>query len=198
MPGSADPDDAGWPFTFVGRGPEIATLRSALRRAERGRGSVVLVRGAPGSGKSRLLDEFARRAARDGAVVLQGSCHRMDEAPALWPWIQVLRGLRRAFPAAASPKLLAGEPAAGAEACFATCAEVAQVLERVARQRAVVISIDDAEEADAASLLLTELVARTVGRQRIVLVVAYRDVPSALRRLAPGVFEDMQPIVRGR
>jgi AAA ATPase domain len=184
MPGSADPDDAGWPFPFVGRAPEIATLRSALRRAERGSGSVVLLSGGPGSGKSRLLGEFARRAVRDGAVVLQGSCHRMDEAPALWPWMQVLRGLRRTF-----PELLVGEPAAAGEACFATCAEVAQVLEGVARQRAIVISIDDAEEADSASLLLTELVARTVGRQGIVLVVAYRDVPSALRRLAPTLRE---------
>src|SRR5262249_15420920 len=154
-----------------------------------GSGSVVLVRGVPGSGKSRLLGEFARRGARDGAVVLQGSCHRMDEAPAFWPWTQVLRGLRRSFPAAASPELLAGEPSAGAEACFATCAEVAQVLEGVARQRTLVISIDDAEEADPASRLLTELVARAAGRQRIVLVVAYRDVPSSLRRLAPTLRE---------
>src|SRR5262245_12034971 len=187
MPGSTDP--AACPFTFVGRAPEIARLRSALRRAEQGRGSVVLVRGGPGSGKSRLFDEFALSAARDGAVVLQGSCHRMDEAPALWPWIQVMRGLRRAFPAAALPELLPGEPAAGAEACFAACTEVTQVIERVARLRAVVISIDDAEEADAASLLRTELVARTLGRHRIVLVVAYRDLPSALRRLAPTLRE---------
>src|SRR5262245_60397424 len=100
-----------------------------------------------------------------------------------------MRGLRRAFPAAALPELLPGEPAAGAEACFAACTEVTQVIERVARLRAVVISIDDAEEADAASLLRTELVARTLGRHRIVLVVAYRDLPSALRRLAPTLRE---------
>src|SRR5215468_798092 len=123
LPATTHADDAGWPFPFVGRAPEIAALRSALRRADRGSGSVVLVRGAPGSGKSRLVEEFARCAARDGAAVLQGSCHRMDEAPALWPWIQVLRGLRRAFPAAASPELLARGAAAGAEACFGTCAE---------------------------------------------------------------------------
>jgi AAA ATPase domain len=189
MPGAADPDDAGWPFPFVGRASEMATLRNALRRAKLGSGSVVLVRGGPGSGKSRLLDEFGRRAARDGAAVLQGSCHRMDETPALWPWIQVLRALQRAFPAAASAELLAGEPAAGGEACFARCDEMAQVLERVARLRTVVISIDDAEEADTASLLLTALVARTVGRQRIVLIVTYRDVPSALHRLAPTLRE---------
>src|SRR5262245_18885614 len=100
-----------------------------------------------------------------------------------------MRGLRRAFPAAALPELLPGEPAAGAEACFAACTEVTQVIERVARLRAVVISIDDAEEADAASLLRTELAARTLGRHRIVLVVAYRDLPSALRRLAPTLRE---------
>src|SRR5262245_30087748 len=107
MPNSPDPDDGGWPFPFVGRVREMATLRGALRRAGQGSGSVVLVRGGPGSGKSRLLGEFARRAARDGAVVLEGSCHGMHEAPAPWPWIQVLRGLRRAF-----PELLAAEPAA--------------------------------------------------------------------------------------
>src|SRR5262249_26705653 len=157
-PCSADPDDAGWPFPFVGRAPEMAALRSALRRAARGSGSVVLVRGGPGSGKTRLLDEFARGAGRDGAVVLHGSCHRMDEAPALWPWIQVLRGVGRAFPAAAPPDGLAGAPAGGAEPCFAARSEVVQVLERVARLRAVVVSIDDAEEADTASLLLTVLV----------------------------------------
>jgi hypothetical protein len=173
----------------------MATLRDALGRAERGSGSVVLVRGGPGAGKSRLLAEFARHAARDGAVVLQGSCHRMDEAPALWPWIQVLRGLRRRFPAA-PPALLNGAPAPGAGPCFTTCAEVEQVLERVARLRAVAISIDDAEEADPASLLLTTLVARTVGRQRIVLVVSYRDVPAALRRLAPTLRELLRaPVV---
>src|SRR5262245_56720473 len=189
MPGAPGPDDAGWPCPFVGGVREMATLHGALRRAEQGSGSVVLVRGGPGSGKSRLVDEFARRAVRDGAVVLRGGCHGTHEAPAPWPWIQVLRGLGRAFPG-----LLAAEPAAGGEACFATCAEV---LEQAARQRAIVVSIDDAEEADTASLLLTEFVARTVvGRQGIVLVVAFRDVPSALRRLAPTLRELLRaPVV---
>src|SRR5262245_42855513 len=162
-PEPPDPDGARWPSPFVGRAPEMATLRGALRRAERGSGSVVLVRGGPGSGKSRLLDEFARHAARDGAVVLQGSCHGTDAAPALWPWIQLLRGLGHGFPAAAAPELVAGARAPGAEPRFTTCAEVAQVLERAARLRPVIISIDDAEEGDPASLLLTTLVARTVG-----------------------------------
>src|SRR5262249_2855000 len=97
---------------------------------------------------------------------------------ALWPWMQVLRGLRRATAAAT-----------GADGTSTVCSEVAHLAERVARQRAVVIAIDDAEEADDASLLLTELVARTVRRQRIVLAVAYRDVPLALRRLAPTLRE---------
>jgi hypothetical protein len=99
--------------------------------------------------------------------------------------MQALGGLGRALPAAVSRELLRGELPAGTEASFARCAETTRVLERVARLRPVIVSIDDAEEADTASLLLTELVARTLGRQRIVLVVAYRHVPSALRRLGP-------------
>jgi len=94
VPGFVAPDDAGWPSPLAGRAPEIATLCTALGPSRPGtRGSAVLVHGLPGAGKSRLLDEFAR----------------------LWPWIEVPRGLRRAFPVGAAPALPAGESATGAK-----------------------------------------------------------------------------------
>ena len=52
---------------FVGRERELALLEGALREAQSGRPSVVLVTAEPGAGKSRLCHEFVERAPRRGA-----------------------------------------------------------------------------------------------------------------------------------
>ncbi|MGH8919969.1 MAG: adenylate/guanylate cyclase domain-containing protein, partial [Actinomycetes bacterium] len=59
-------------FGFVGRRPELATLRAAFERAVAGNRQVVLVGGEPGAGKSRLAAEFAQEVHADGASVLFG------------------------------------------------------------------------------------------------------------------------------
>ncbi|HWM97842.1 MAG TPA: AAA family ATPase, partial [Streptosporangiaceae bacterium] len=58
---------------LVGRQAELAALGTALREAARGHGSVVLLTGEPGLGKTRLVQECRRRAAR-GTRWLEGSC----------------------------------------------------------------------------------------------------------------------------
>lgn len=58
---------------LVGRQAELTALGTALREAARGRGSVVLVTGEPGLGKTRLVQECRRRAAR-GPRWLEGTC----------------------------------------------------------------------------------------------------------------------------
>jgi predicted ATPase len=55
------------------RDAELGTLREALDRAGRGRGSVVLVSGEAGIGKTSLVRAFAA-AARPRARVLAGGC----------------------------------------------------------------------------------------------------------------------------
>src|SRR6266581_3854590 len=57
---------------LVGRQAELAALGTALREAARGHGSVVLVTGEPGLGKTRLVQECRKRAAR-GTRWLEGS-----------------------------------------------------------------------------------------------------------------------------
>ena len=77
--GKPRPRAAGRPLGPGGRGPlvgrraELAALGTALREAERGRGSVVLVTGEPGLGKTRLVQECRRRAA-SGTLWLEGRC----------------------------------------------------------------------------------------------------------------------------
>ena len=58
---------------LVGRQAELAVLGTALREAVRGHGSVVLVTGEPGLGKTRLVQECRRRAAT-GTRWLEGRC----------------------------------------------------------------------------------------------------------------------------
>src|SRR5207249_1068038 len=86
---------------FVGRATEVGTLAARAEDARRGRGSVVLVGGEPGIGKTRLVEEAADLAERSGMRVLWGSCWPGEGGPPFWPWIQVLRAFGRDPDAAA-------------------------------------------------------------------------------------------------
>jgi hypothetical protein len=79
---------------FVGRTREFEELRSALSA---GFGSLVLVSGEPGIGKSRLLQEVAGYATDQGWQVLPGRCWDGGGAPAYWPWMQVVRAAGEEF-----------------------------------------------------------------------------------------------------
>ena len=56
-----------------------------------GRGSLALITGDPGIGKTALVADFADRAAASGVAVAWGRCAESEGAPAFWPWTQVLR-----------------------------------------------------------------------------------------------------------
>jgi len=58
--------------TFIGRETELALLKGALNDAMEGSGSVWLIGGESGVGKSRLLNEVRTQALVSGAQVLQG------------------------------------------------------------------------------------------------------------------------------
>jgi hypothetical protein len=56
-----------------------------------GQGHLFLLSGEPGTAKIRLADEFGRLAVAQGALVTRGRCWEGGDAPAYWPWIQVVR-----------------------------------------------------------------------------------------------------------
>jgi DNA-binding NarL/FixJ family response regulator len=63
---------------LIGRRSELAVLGDAMADAAAGTGRLVLVEGDAGVGKTRLVQEFADRAARQGATVLSGGCVRLE------------------------------------------------------------------------------------------------------------------------
>ena len=93
---------------FVGRARELAELDAALGQVREGRPSAVLVGGEAGVGKSRLVGEFAARAA--GVVrVLSGYCLDLSaEGLPFAPFTGVLRELVRDLGADGVAALLPG------------------------------------------------------------------------------------------
>ena len=85
----ATPGATGDPF--VGRERQLAALEAELFRAISGRGKLLLLAGEPGIGKTRIVREFAQRAAQLGAEVLISRCEGVEGAPAFWAWRQIVR-----------------------------------------------------------------------------------------------------------
>ena len=95
---------------FVGREQELELLRDKVNQARAGQGSVVLLSGEPGIGKTRLAEELASYAAEQAARVLWGRCWEGEGAPAFWPWVQVIRAYVRDL----EPEALRAEMGPGA------------------------------------------------------------------------------------
>lgn len=84
---------------FVGRLREMSDLRAALDNAISGKGSLVMLAGEPGIGKTRIAEELADQARALGAQVLWGWCYERDGAPPYWPWVQPIKSyVREASP----------------------------------------------------------------------------------------------------
>ena len=75
---------------FVGREGVLATLGAKLGDAFAEHGSVVVLVGEPGIGKTAIAGAFASRARERGAVVLSGSCFEDGWQPAYGPWVEAL------------------------------------------------------------------------------------------------------------
>jgi DNA-binding CsgD family transcriptional regulator/tetratricopeptide (TPR) repeat protein len=191
-------------FPFVGRSRELDRLRALMPSAP-GQGSrVVLLGGEPGSGKSRLVREFAAEAAAGGALVMYGACDAEVRTP-YGPFVEALDQLTRATepdellsalgPGGGEltrvlPELAArvgGLPAA-IEADPDTerhrlHTAVADLLAGVGGRRPALLVLEDAHWADASTLLLLRHLARA-GSARLLLLATFRDteadMPDAL------------------
>src|SRR5215471_10360324 len=76
---------------FIGRVFELEALNAALERARTGGAPTVLVGGEAGIGKSRLIEEFSRRAQPE-TLVLSGACAPFGSSPP--PFTPVLEAIR--------------------------------------------------------------------------------------------------------
>jgi DNA-binding CsgD family transcriptional regulator len=168
---------------LVGRGVELQALRERLNAARGGRGSVVLLAGEPGIGKSRLAREAEQLAHRRGFHVAWGRCRESEGAPPYWPWMQALRGMLAHVPARERPpETVEVEAVLSAEATapsdgdrFRVFDAVARLLAALAERRPMLLVMDDLHRADAPSLRLLGFVAGGLAAFPVLLLGTYRD-----------------------
>jgi hypothetical protein len=189
---------------FVGRAMELRQLEAASGAAAAGRGTLVVVSGPAGIGRTRFGDELARRAEALDLRVVIGRCWPDGGAPRLWPWQPIVAELCGPEAAAALDAPLP-HPAAhhgnggDDEGRFRWLAGVAGVIAAACADRPTCVVVDDIHAADADALLLTRLVGRALSRVALLLVLTRRsDAPDATgeaQRLIEDIEADALPVV---
>lgn len=180
-PALAAPAAAGGRGTFVGRERELGALRAHVAEAAAGRGGVVLVRGEPGIGKTRLLAELASAARAGGACVLTGRCPEGGALP-FHPFAEALgrHGDDGDDDPAVAALVPAGAPASPSEGLRPDELRT-RLLDAVARRvvalaatAPLVLLLDDLHWADSGTVAMLRHTARVTAREPVLVVVAYR------------------------
>jgi DNA-binding CsgD family transcriptional regulator/tetratricopeptide (TPR) repeat protein len=192
--------------TFVGRIEELELLEAARRRAADADPAVVLVGGEAGVGKTRLIAELTSRHVSDETRVLAGGCVPVgDGALPYAPVVEILRalvadvgvGAVRELVGPSWPELARLLPALGApEAGPAGQAAQARLFElllgslgRLAEQGPLVLVVEDLHWADRSTRQLLAFLVRNLRRERLLLVVTYRNDEPGQQRLGPYLAE---------
>jgi predicted ATPase len=186
---------------IVGRSNDLAVLAEALDAACRGAGSVVLITGEAGVGKSRLLREVRGRCTERGGITLIGRAADTATPIPFRPLAEALLAAYRAgvvpdepdvAPFRAALSRLVPDSASGqadpAEASLLYVAEgFLRVVRGLGRRHGVaVVLFDDLHRADSETLDVLEYLADNVGGEPVLLALSARDVvgSDAVRRLA--------------
>ena len=193
--------------TFVGRVEELELLEAARRRAADAEPAVVLVGGEAGVGKTRLVTELTARCATEGTRVLVGGCVPVgDGALPYAPIVEALRallgdvgvGVVRELVGPSWPELARLLPALGASDRTGPSDQTTQarlfelllgLLGRLAEQAPLVLVVEDLHWADRSTRDLLAFLVRNLRRERLLLVVTYRNDEPGQQRLGPYMAE---------
>ncbi len=183
-------------FPFVGRVAELETLRAMMPNAQGEGTRVLLLGGESGSGKSRLVREFAHEARAGGALVLYGTCDAVVRTP-YGPFVEAfdrlaretepdeLRAalgtgggeLTRVIPDLRGrigdlPEPVVADPDTERHRLHLA---VTALLAAISRSQPILLVLEDGHWADASTLLLLHHVARADVAARLLVVATFRD-----------------------
>ncbi len=182
---------------LVGRSSERAVLRTALDDARQGVGRAVVLVGAPGVGKTALLEDAVRGA--EGFRVLRTRSSESESGLAFAALSDLLAPVLERLPALPVPQraalraaLALGPPAAADR--FAAYAAALSLIGAVASESPLLIVVDDAHWLDEPTREALAFCARRIDDEPIAMFGASRDSP--LERVeVPGLAElQLEPL----
>lgn len=175
---------------LVGREAELAHLQGQLMRMILGQGQLVLITGAAGVGKTRLVRELRRCAQMQHVLVCEGVCYEHARSP-YRPWVSILSqvisyqllrdpeslrlygaSLIKLMPELAAPLGSIASPEKNASKP-ALMEDVAGFL--TACNLPLVLVLEDLHYADAETIELLDYLGQRAGEGRLLLCGAYRD-----------------------
>ena len=182
---------------FVGREDERTELRRLMEQAIAGHGSIVLIRGEPGVGKTRLAQELVLEARKHGMFDATGRCYEMEGAPPYIPYIEMLQQSQRRGPEGF--RIALGENAGEMAKILPELRQIyddippalelppeqermylfnsiREFLERVSSTLPLLQVLDDLHWADDATLILLQHIALHQDKMAVLTVATYRDI----------------------
>jgi len=198
---------------FVGRGAERAQLRRLLDQAASGHGSLVMIGGEPGVGKTRLSEELMAEARQRGVLALTGHCYEMEGAPPYIAFVEMLEATARVVPAVALREALgdsAPEVAKLMPELRRLFPDIPPPLElppeqerrylfngmrdflaRAGRAQPLALVLDDLQWADDSTLLLLQHIAQQLPEMPLLILGTYRDVELDVARPLARALEEL-------
>jgi len=173
----------------LGRDPELGRIDRLIAAASTGHGRTLFVSGPPGIGKTAVLRWLDHRAEERGLRVGVGTAAAIEGAWPFAPVLEAVADLCRRHPALLDG--LADEFAVEIEGALRGTAgewtgesrhqrlfvSTAELLRLASAGGGAVLIVDDAHDADEASLRLLHYLSRSAVGERIVIVVAHRPWP---------------------
>ena len=186
------------PLTMIGRDRELDQFRRHLDAALAGRGSLVLIGGEPGIGKTHLTRAVLAEAGRRGCFGVVGHSYEMEGSPPYVPFIEMLEYVARAAPRESFRQSI-GESASEIAKLMPELRRIypdippalelppeqqrrylfnayQEFVERSARLTPIVAVFEDLHWADEATLLLLRHLAQSIATIPLLIIGTYRDV----------------------
>lgn len=189
---------------LIGSGREWKSALCALAAAQAGGGSVVLIGGEPGVGKTHFIRAVLERAARRGCFGLTGHCREMQGEPPYVAFLKLLENFERSVPLAVFRTTL-GDSAVQISRVMPRLRQIFADLmppievppdqqrrllfhawrgffERSAHRQPTIAVFEDLQWADEATLLLLSYLSQSVSMMPLLLVGTYRTIEADMSR----------------
>lgn len=198
---------------WTDRQRELQIVANAISAARRHKGRVLFIRGEPGIGKTRLVQEALRLEPRSGLQVLRARALPGEPCPPYGYWAEVAREFFRTAPPALALKIcgecgsevvklvpeladrlesFASPPGLDADQERSRFYEgIGQLFLNISKESPLVVFFDDVQWADTSSLRMLQFIGRRLPQSQLLIVATCRDYDPQENPVLREVVEDL-------